>query len=140
MESKLAGRSIEVDTFEGWDWRELPLVDPSNGGATRAELDALRLIAVFISHWDNKNPNQRLVCVGDEADGHSPHDPCAAPAVDAAGPRRHVRPDQSEFRAMVRLSDLEGRAGLRREYGRDALRGHPVPADGDLGGWARVAG
>ena len=81
VERKLAGRSIEVDTFEGWDWRELPLIDPLKGGATRAELDALRLISVFIAHWDNKNPNQRLVCAGDDADGHSPHDPCAAPLL-----------------------------------------------------------
>jgi hypothetical protein len=40
----------------------LPLVDPAKGGATRAELDALRLTAILLGHWDNKASNQRLVC------------------------------------------------------------------------------
>lgn len=66
-ERKMAGRAIEVDPHEGWDWRELPTVDPAKGGATRAELDALRLIAIFMNHWDNKATNNRLVC--EEGDG-----------------------------------------------------------------------
>jgi hypothetical protein len=37
-------------------------VDPSEG-ATRAERDALRLIAILLAHWDNKTRNQRLVCL-----------------------------------------------------------------------------
>jgi hypothetical protein len=36
-------------------------VDTSSG-ATRAELDALRLAAILLAHWDNKSANQRLVC------------------------------------------------------------------------------
>jgi hypothetical protein len=62
VERKIDGRAVEVGNFKGWDWRELPLVKPSLGGATPAELDALRLIAVFLAHWDNKNTNQRLIC------------------------------------------------------------------------------
>ena len=46
-ERKMDGRAIEVGLHEGWDWRELPLVDPAKGGATRAELDALRLTAII---------------------------------------------------------------------------------------------
>ena len=65
IERKHDGRAVEVDTFEGWDWRELTLVDSSKGGATQADLDALRLIAIFLAHWDNKSTNQRLVCLGD---------------------------------------------------------------------------
>ena len=67
VERKMAGRAIEVDPYEGWDWDELKLVTAAKGGATRAELDALRLIAIFLSHWDNKAANQRLVC--DEGKG-----------------------------------------------------------------------
>jgi hypothetical protein len=40
-------------------------VDPSKGGAPRAHVDALRLLAVFLAHWDNKGENQRLVCLSD---------------------------------------------------------------------------
>jgi len=47
---------------EGWSWNELSVVDPAAGGATRAEVDALRLMATFLNHWDNKAANQRLVC------------------------------------------------------------------------------
>jgi hypothetical protein len=65
IERKHDGRAVEVETFEGWDWRELKLVDASKGGATQADLDALRLIAIFLAHWDNKSTNQRLVCLGD---------------------------------------------------------------------------
>lgn len=62
VERKRAGRAIEVGGFEGWDWSELKLVDEKKGGATRADVDALRLIAIFLGHWDNKSSNQRLVC------------------------------------------------------------------------------
>ena len=41
-------------------------IDPSVGGASRAEVDALRLMAVFLNHWDNKGPNQRLLCEGEQ--------------------------------------------------------------------------
>ena len=68
VEKKLAGRAIEVGRHEGWDWRELPLIDPAQGGATRAEIDALRLIAMFLNHWDNKAANQRLLCENAAAD------------------------------------------------------------------------
>jgi hypothetical protein len=65
VERKLEGREVEVDGFEGWDWRELKLVDTSKGGASPADIDALRLMAIFLAHWDNKSTNQRLSCPGD---------------------------------------------------------------------------
>ena len=77
-ERKMAGRAIEVGPHNGWDWIELPRVDASKGGATRAELDALRLTAIFLGHWDNKATNQRLICeVG--PGGNDPLAPCAKP-------------------------------------------------------------
>jgi hypothetical protein len=62
LERKLPGRVIEAIPDEGWAWFELDRIDPARGGSTRAEVDALRLLAVFLAHWDNKSANQRLVC------------------------------------------------------------------------------
>ena len=81
VERKMSGRSIEVDGHEGWDWDELEKVDASKGGATRAELDALRLTAVFLSHWDNKATNQRLVCEEREGSDDDPLAPCKTPLL-----------------------------------------------------------
>ncbi|HUR20415.1 MAG TPA: hypothetical protein VMZ90_06360 [Vicinamibacterales bacterium] len=80
-ERKMAGRAIEVDPYEGWDWDELKTVDAGKGGATRAELDALRLMAVFLSHWDNKATNQRLVCEERKGAGDDPREPCRTPLL-----------------------------------------------------------
>ncbi len=44
--------------MEGWAWSEL-----AQSEAPRAELDAFRLLAAFLAHWDNKADNQRLVCL-----------------------------------------------------------------------------
>ena len=62
IERPFPGRKIESAEDQGWSWYELETIDPARGGSTRAEVDALRLIAVVIAHWDNKGPNQRLVC------------------------------------------------------------------------------
>ena len=80
VEHKMPGRAIEIGTFEGWDWSELKLVDVAKGGASRAELDALRLTAMFLSHWDNKAPNQRLACEPGEGEG-DPRAPCRSPLL-----------------------------------------------------------
>lgn len=61
-ERNLDGEAIEVGNERGWAFYELDTIDPSRGGATRAEVDALRLMAVFLHHWDNKSSNQRLTC------------------------------------------------------------------------------
>ena len=63
VEQKFAARPIETDMLEGWAFFELDSVDPRKGGAPRAHVDALRLLAVFLAHWDNKAENQRLVCL-----------------------------------------------------------------------------
>jgi hypothetical protein len=62
IERPLEGRRIESTPDQGWSWFELDRIDPRAGGATRAEVDALRLMAVVLAHWDNKGPNQRLLC------------------------------------------------------------------------------
>ena len=63
VEQKFAARPIETEKEKGWAFFELDAVDPSKGGAPRAHVDALRLLAVFLAHWDNKPENQRLVCL-----------------------------------------------------------------------------
>jgi hypothetical protein len=45
-------------------WKELDEVDGAAGGAPRAHRDALKLLAVFLQHSDNKAEQQRLVCLG----------------------------------------------------------------------------
>lgn len=61
------GTTIETKPDEGWKWKELDLINESAGGATRAERDALKLLAVFIQHSSNKSINQRIVCVNPPA-------------------------------------------------------------------------
>jgi hypothetical protein len=63
VERKFPGTAVEAESIEGWDFTELVWVDPRAGGADRADLDALRLMAVLLAHWDNKAANQRLVCL-----------------------------------------------------------------------------
>ena len=58
VEYKFPAPAIETDQVSGWEWRELDRSD-----APRAEVDAFRLLAAFLAHWDNKSSNQRLVCL-----------------------------------------------------------------------------
>ena len=41
------------------------------------KIDALRLMAMFLAHWDNKSENQRLVCLSGESAGQSCQKPFA---------------------------------------------------------------
>ena len=76
LERKFDARPIESATVEGWAFFELDKVDAGQGGAPRAHVDALRLMAVFLAHWDNKPENQRMVCLaGNWPDGA----PCPRP-------------------------------------------------------------
>jgi hypothetical protein len=58
VERRFPAPAIETSDVAGWAWWEL-----KDSLAPRAEIDALRLLAVFLAHWDNKADNQRLVCV-----------------------------------------------------------------------------
>lgn len=66
VEQKHWGRPIATDQVKGWAFFELETVDAAKGGAPRAHVDALRLLAVFLAHWDNKSENQRLVCLSEK--------------------------------------------------------------------------
>jgi hypothetical protein len=74
VERKLPAATIESESTQGWAWWELK---HSRQGA--ADLDALRLLAVFLAHWDNKAGNQRLVCL-DPVSGATDQT-CASPLL-----------------------------------------------------------
>jgi hypothetical protein len=76
IEQRMTGSIIEASEDQGWAWFELDRIDPAYGGSTRAEIDALRLFAVVIAHWDNKAPNQRLIC---PPGSQSPDGSCSMP-------------------------------------------------------------
>jgi hypothetical protein len=65
VERKLAGRELVTK----WDWDELEMIDEAAGGASRAERDALKLVAVLIQHSDSKPDNQRIVCLEEGGEG-----------------------------------------------------------------------
>lgn len=74
VERKFAAPPIETETQEGWAWFELKASE-----APRADVDALRLLAVFLAHWDNKSSNQRLVCLDQPAPARDQR--CARPLL-----------------------------------------------------------
>ena len=76
VERPMDGAPIESDGDGGWSWFELDRIDPGGGGSSRAEVDALRLLAVVLAHWDNKAVNQRLIC---PAGREHPGGGCAEP-------------------------------------------------------------
>ena len=57
-----SGHKVEVPGYEGWAFPELDKIGTTPGGATRAQLDALKLIAVFIQHSDSKPGQLEIVC------------------------------------------------------------------------------
>jgi len=76
IERPFDGRKIEAQEDQGWSWYELDQLDPALGGSPRAHVDALRIVALLLAHWDNKGENQRLVC---PPDADRPDGSCSAP-------------------------------------------------------------
>lgn len=74
VERKFPAPAIETANAKGWAWWE---TDRSH--ASRADLDAFRLLAVFLAHWDNKRENQRLVCL--DQFPNSAHAACERPLL-----------------------------------------------------------
>jgi hypothetical protein len=60
IERKLQGAEFEPN--DSWSWDELDRIDENAGGDTRAQRDALKLLAVFMQHGDSKPEQQRLIC------------------------------------------------------------------------------
>ena len=62
IEEKLDAEPIEQHEDEGWSWRSLALVDERLGGATKAEIDALKLLTAFVQNADNAHEQNTLAC------------------------------------------------------------------------------
>lgn len=77
IERPMAG--AEYDDDPGWSWAALDGIDERAGGAPHAHRDALKLLAVFLQHTDNKTEQQRLLCA-DEPAGQRPRR-CARPLL-----------------------------------------------------------
>ena len=68
VERKMPGEEL----FDKWGWDELDQINESAGGASKAERDALKLLAVLLQHSVSKAKQRRLICVegSKRADGH----------------------------------------------------------------------
>jgi hypothetical protein len=62
VERKLPGRAMETAENSGWRWSELDDIGPESPKGSRAQRDALKLLAAFIQHSDSKPENQRILC------------------------------------------------------------------------------
>ncbi len=76
IESKFPGTKIKAEEVDcsssdaentdprcgGFSWNETAQISEAAGGAPKAQVDAFRLLAAFMTHADNKPGNQRLVC------------------------------------------------------------------------------
>jgi hypothetical protein len=70
--------TIQGKAEVGWSWKkDLPLVSNAAGGATRAQIDALKLIAVLIQQGDTKSAQQKLICRPEDYDPNT--DVCRKP-------------------------------------------------------------
>ena len=120
VERSMAGARFEDDP--GWSWPELELVEEQAGGAPRAHRDALKLLAVFLQHSDNKTEQQRLLCVDEPALQAS--GALRTPVSHARRRRAYVRPRQfhqqqcrrrCQSRTLVKDTGLERCERLRRQ-------------------------
>ena len=65
-------RKLGRELADQWSWDELDQVQTAKGGATEAERDALKLVAVLLQHSDSKAVQQRIVCLDSAADKKAP--------------------------------------------------------------------
>jgi hypothetical protein len=80
-EQRMPGKTLESKKNSGWRWEELDQIDEARGGATRAQRDALRLLAVMVQHTDSKPEQQGLICLpgGWEKEGEGKRETCREP-------------------------------------------------------------
>jgi hypothetical protein len=63
IERKPPGHEMRAENKGGWGWPELDFIDERAGGAPRAQVEALELMAAFIQHTDSKKVQERLLCL-----------------------------------------------------------------------------
>ena len=79
IEREIPGDAIEVPGYEGWAWPELETASQRAGGATRAHIDAFKLLAVFIQHSDTKPDQQEIVCTAGRVKDARGNETCGSP-------------------------------------------------------------
>ena len=129
LERKLDARPVETDLIEGWSFFELDRVDPARGGAPRAHVDALRLIAILLAHWDNKSENQRLVCLTRE---WPDDEPCAEPFLLLQDVGATFGPSKFDLAAWKQVPMWEDRSTC-------TVSMHSLPFKGATFGQARIS-
>lgn len=107
LERKMQARPVETEKVKGWSFYELDTVQAAEGGAPRAHIDGLRLMAVLLAHWDNKAENQRLVCLSEPW----PEDtPCPEPFLLLQDVGATFGPTKMDFDAWQQVPMWEDRA------------------------------
>ena len=104
IERKMPGHDFPAE--DGWSWQELETIDEKAGGATRAQRDAKKLLAVFIQHTDSKPEQQRLMCL-DEAETEGGKS-CACPFMllnDAGVTFGHANPFNANAIGSMNFSE-----------------------------------
>lgn len=82
IEEKIDAETIEQSKDQGWSWKSLGFVDESRGGATKAEIDALKLLNAFVQNADNKYKQNTLACPRSEiVDDGAGHVTCRRPIL-----------------------------------------------------------
>ena len=118
IERKMPGRELTIEGIEGWSWPELESLDETLGGGTRAQRDALKLLAAFMQHTDSKPEQQRLLCLDESGkkdkrgNTSSTSRPCARP--------------------FMMINDLGLTFGRANMYNKD------VPGAVDLQAWSKL--
>lgn len=72
VQRRLKGTEMSEVEGEGWKFSDLDHINPAKGGASQAEADALRLLAVFMNHGDNTANQQALTCLEGDPDCKNP--------------------------------------------------------------------
>jgi hypothetical protein len=66
IEEQLDAQPIEEQKNQGWSWKSLARVDENLGGATKAEIDAFKLLNAFVQNADNAHEQNSLACPRNE--------------------------------------------------------------------------
>jgi len=128
IERDIPGKSIETPGFEGWAWPELDQIRPRV--ASRAQFDALKLLAVFIQHSDSKPDQQDIIC----AEGQSRKD--ARGSETCREPWLVIKDLGATFGKATRLNSSKmiladwDSAGVWKSAG--STKGRPARCVGDL--------
>jgi hypothetical protein len=139
IERKLKGKDVVVNKQEGWKWAELDLVDPAAGGAPLAHRDALKLMAVFLQHTDNKSEQQRLLCLPAPSPSTLPAAaatpapaPITAPATTSTATSGQAAAAPSCEKPFMLVHDLGNTFGKANKFNRASVSG------GHLANWSSV--